>query len=108
MFYGYTILSKLKGGPSDLGTKTLQKYKKIILVLPKPFIFIHETPVVENHLTTGEIRELLRRRSTPTGITVYFLHEHLAHLNTENTQMKVSNIASYEDIMENDYMFVML
>ena len=28
-----------KGGPSDLGTKILQKYIKIILILPKPFNF---------------------------------------------------------------------
>ena len=37
-----------------------------------------------------------------------FLHEQLAHLNTGNTQKKVSNIASDEDIMENNIMFVML
>ena len=28
-----------KGGPSDIGTKILQKYQKIILVLPKPYEF---------------------------------------------------------------------
>ena len=32
-------------------------------------IFIHKTPVVENHPTTREIRELLRPRST---MTVHF------------------------------------
>ena len=37
-----------------------------------------------------------------------FLHEQLAHLQTGNTQKKVSNIASDEDIMENNYMFIML
>ena len=36
-----------------------------------------------------------------------FLQEHLSHLQSENQQKKVSNIASDEDIMENDYMFVM-
>ena len=35
-------------------------------------------------------------------------HEQLAHLNTGNTQKKVSNIASDEDNMENNIMFVML
>ena len=30
-----------------------------------------KTPEFENHPTTGEIRELLPPRSTPTGITVY-------------------------------------
>ena len=37
-----------------------------------------------------------------------FLHEQLAHLHTGNTQTKVSNIVSNGDIMENNYMFVML
>ena len=39
-----------------------------------------------------------------------FLHEQLAHLHTENTDeaSKASNIAFDEDIMENNYMFVML
>ena len=37
-----------------------------------------------------------------------FLHEQLTYIHTENTQKKVSNIASDEDIMENNYMFVML
>ena len=37
-----------------------------------------------------------------------FLHEQLAHLHTGNTQKKVSNVAADEDIMENNYMFVML
>ena len=35
------------------------------------------------------------------------LHEQLAHLHTRNTQKKVSNIASDEDILENNQMFVM-
>ena len=33
------------------------------------------------------------------------LNEQLAHLHTENTQKKVSNITSDEDIMENNDMF---
>ena len=33
------LKSILKGGPPDLGTKILQKIPKIILKLPKPFIF---------------------------------------------------------------------
>ena len=37
-----------------------------------------------------------------------FLDEQLTHLHTGNTQKKVSNIASDEDIMENNIMFVML
>ena len=42
-----------------------------------------------------------------TGIRVHFLHERLAHLHTGNTQKKKSNIMPDEDIMENNYMFVM-
>ena len=37
-----------------------------------------------------------------------FLHKQLAHLHTGNIQKKVSNIASDEDIRENNHMFVML
>ena len=68
---------------------------------------MNNTPVVENHPTTKENRELLWPRSIPTEITVY-LHEKLAYLHTGNTQMKDSNIASEEDIMENNYMFAIL
>ena len=35
-------------------------------------------------------------------------HEQPAHLHPGNTQKKVSSILSDEDIMENNYMFVML
>ena len=69
--------------------------------------FILKTTVVENHPTTGDIRELLQPRLTCTNRNQgLFLHEQLAHLHTGNTQNKVSNIASDEDIMENNYMFV--
>ena len=37
-----------------------------------------------------------------------FLDEQLAHLHTGNTRKKVSNIATNKDIMENNYMVVML
>ena len=37
-----------------------------------------------------------------------FLHEQLAHLHTGNTQKKVSNTASDEDIMENKYVFYVM
>ena len=49
--------SRIKGGPSNLGPNILQKYLKIILILP--LIFIHKTPVVENHPKTREIIDLL-------------------------------------------------
>ena len=63
----------LKGGLSDLGTKFFTKILKESSLYSKSIlIFIHKTPVVENHPTTGETGELLRPRSIPTGITVYF------------------------------------
>ena len=37
-----------------------------------------------------------------------FLHKQLAHLHAGNTQKEVSNISSDDDIMENNYMLVML
>ena len=90
------------------GRKLYKNIKKNILLLPSLIIFIHKTPVIENDPTTGEIRELLQPRLTPMGITIFFVHEQLAHLHTGNTQKKVSNIASDENIMENNYMIVML
>ena len=91
-----------------MGQKFYKSTKKSSLYSQSHLIFIHKTTVVENHPTRGEIRELPLPRLTPTGITVYFLHEQLAHLHNGNTQKKVSNIASDEDIMENNYIFVML
>ena len=64
--------------------------------------------MVENHPTTGEIRELLRLSVDNDGNNGLFLHEQLAHLHTGNSQKKVSKIASDEDIMENNMMLVML
>ena len=55
-----------------LGQKFYINTKKSSLYSQNLVIFIHKTPVVENHSTKGESRELLRHRSTPTGITVYF------------------------------------
>ena len=90
-----------------LGRKFYKKNpEKSSLYSQSLLIFIHKTPVVENHPTTEEIKEILRPRSTPTAITVYFYMS--ISLNTANTQKKFSNIASDEDIMENNYMFVML
>ena len=90
--------------PQILEQKFYKNAKNSSLYSQSFLIFIHKTPVVESHLTTGEIRELLWPRLTQTGI---FLHEQLAYLQT-NTLKKVSNIASDEDIMENNYMFVIL
>ena len=55
-----------------LGQNFYKNTKKKSLYSQKPLIFIHKISVVENHATTGEIRELLRLRSTLTGIAVFF------------------------------------
>ena len=62
----------LKVALQILGRKFYKNTKKTSLYSHSLLIFIHKTPVVENHPTTRENRELLRPRSTPTGITVYF------------------------------------
>ena len=69
-------------------------------------IFIHKIPVVENHPTTREIRELLLAHVDNDGNHRLFLHEQLAHLHAGNTQRKVSHIASDKDIVENNCIFV--
>ena len=71
-------------------------------------IFIHKTPVVENHPTTREIKRITTAQVDIDGNHGLFLHEQLSHLHTGNTQKKVSNIVSNEDIMENNHMFAML
>ena len=100
----------LKVALQTLGRKFYKNTKNSSLYSQSLSILIHKAPVVKNHMTTGGIIELLRPRSTPTGITVYFLHEQLAHLNTctGNTQKKVLNVSSDKEIMENNYVFVML
>ena len=64
-------------------------------------------PVVENHPTTRKNRDLLRPRSTPAVITVYFTRAAPSFTYWEYTD-EASNKASDEDIMENNYMFVIL
>ena len=62
----------LKVALQILGWKFNTNTKKSSLYPQNLLIFIHKTPVVKNHPTTGEIRELLRPRSTQTGNKVYF------------------------------------
>ena len=72
-------------------------------------MFIHKTLVVKNRMTTGEIRDKFTMAQVYTnGNHSLFLHEQLTQLHTANTWRKLSNIASAEDIMQNDYMFVIL
>ena len=62
----------LKMALQILKRKFYKNTEKSSLYSQSLLIFIHITPVVENHPTTGEIRELLRPRLIPTRITVYF------------------------------------
>ena len=62
----------LKVALQILGRKFYKNTKKSSSYSQSLLIFIHKTKVVENYSTTREIRELLKLRSTPTGITVYF------------------------------------
>ena len=88
------------------GRKLYKNTKKSSLYPQSLSIFIHKTPVVENHPTTGEITEITTAQVDTDGNHSLFLHEQLVYLHTGNKQKKVSNIASDEDIMEN--MFVIL
>ena len=69
----FGMVKRLKVALQILGQNFYKKYEKNHPYTPESLlIFIRKTPVVENHPTTGETRELLRPRLTPTGITVYF------------------------------------
>ena len=61
-----------QGDPSDHGKKFYKVTKRSSLYSQSLLIFIDKTPVVGNHPTKREIRELQQSRSTPTGITIYF------------------------------------
>ena len=63
---------KLKVALQILGRQFYKNTKKTSLYFQTLLIFIHKNLVVEIRPTTRETRELLRPRSTPTGITFYF------------------------------------
>ena len=100
-------LTSLKVALQILKRKIFKNTKKSPLCSQSLLIFIQRTLIVENNPKTREIRELLRPRSNH-GNHGLFCMKQLAHLHTGNKQEKVSNIASDDDIMENNYMFVML
>ena len=97
----------LKVALQIFGLKFYKNTKKSSLYFQSLLIFIHKTPVVKNHATTREIRELLWPRSRPTRITVYFYTSSLLIYMLEIHRRKFQT-ASDEDIMENYYMSVML
>ena len=76
----FLTLSKLKAFPDNklkvalkiLERKFYKNTKKSSLYSQSLLIFIHKTLVVERHLITRAIRDLLRPMSTPMRSTVYF------------------------------------
>ena len=63
----------LKGGPSDLGTKILQK-EKSSLYSQSLLIFIHRTSAVERHPITREIKRFTMAHVDTKGKNGLFLH----------------------------------
>ena len=66
------VVKSLKVALQILRQKFYKSTKISFLYSQSLLIFVHKTPEVENRPTTEEIRELLRPRSTPSGIKVYF------------------------------------
>ena len=81
----------LKVALQILRRKIYKNTKKSSLYTQSLLFFTHKTTEVESHPTICEIRDLLLPRSIPVGTTVhfFFLHEQLAHLQTENRQTKL-------------------
>ena len=88
-----------------LGQKFYKNTKNSSLYSQTLLIFIHRTPVVERHLITREMRNLLWPGSTPTGNTFYF-YMSSTFIYTLKIH-KASKILFDEDIKENNYMFNM-
>ena len=104
----FEIVIVLKVVLQILGREFYKNTKESSLYSERVLIFIHENPVVENRPATGEIRELLWPSSTPTGTTVYFYMSSSLIYILQIHRRKYQIIASDEDIMEIDYMFVIL
>ena len=101
----FWLTESLKVALQILGRKFYENTKISSLYSPSLLVFIHNTPVVERYPKTREIRDLLWPRSTPTGNTVYFTWAGHSFTHWKYTDV-ASNIAFDEDIMENNYMFV--
>ena len=101
------MATSLKVALQILGRKFYKNTKTSSLYSQRLLIFIHRTPVVERHPITREIRYLLWSRSTPTGNTVCF-YMSSSFIYTMNYTDEALNIVFDEDIMENNYIFVVL
>ena len=78
------LVDLLKVALQILGRKFYKNTEKSPLYSQRILIFIHKTPVVENHQKTRAIRELLLPRSTTKGIAVYFYTSSSLYLHTGN------------------------
>ena len=102
MIFHFPFPSFLKVAFHTLRRKFTKILKKSSLYAESLLIFIHETPVVENRQLEKLENYYGARQHIP------FLHEQFAHLHTGNTLKKSSNIAADENIIKNNYIFVML
>ena len=97
-----------KDGPSDLGNENFTKILKYLPYTPKAFRFSFIKPSSRKPSDNRRNEIFTTAKVDTDGKHGLLLHEQLAHLHTGNTLKKVSNIASDEDIMENNYVFGML
>ena len=79
----------LKVALQILGRKFHKNTKKSFLYPQSLLIVIHNTPVVESHPIKTNWRFTIVQVDT-NGNHGLFLHEQLAHLHNENTQMKLN------------------
>ena len=95
----------LKGGSSDHWTKILDILKNHPYI-PKAFQFLLENPSSRKPSANRRNKRINTAQVDTDGNHVLYLLEQLAHLHIGNTQKKASNIASGENIMENNYRYM--
>ena len=106
--FPFAIKLLLKVALQILGRKFYKNTKKIILTLPKPFNF-HSYNSSSRKPSDNKRKLRIPAAQVDIGWNHgLFLHEQLAHLHTGNKQKRASKIAFDEDIIENNYMFVVL
>ena len=98
----------LKVALQILGQKFYKITKKSSSYSQSLVLFIHKTTVVENHPTTRETRDLLRPRSRHRREIQSIFTWAVRSFTYWKYTDEASNIASDEEIIENDYTFVML
>ena len=99
-------MQTLKVALQIMGRKFYRHTKKIILIFPKPLNFYSYNPRSRKPSDNRRNKTVTLAQVDTDGNHGLYLHEQFAHLQTGNKQKKVSNIASGEEITENNYMFV--